>query len=279
MSKKRFDPVYLLIPLYALILLGAYPVMTVLHTETPEPVTLTVEEIPEPPVPDLSLDVNTMCEQANQFGYNYISTLYFEDEAALVVTESSTQVDNKTNRGHVVAFYSNHYVDSWFDTKNDATYTTFGNGDDIESDWFCTVAGVEGDPLSLHLKDTIDYRNAITDLQLFVDICKEVTPESKKQTEQGIWYSIELPSTIVDSSTGLLPSKTTARIFVPKDNSLVTQVDVILDFDKNNLGITREIFEHEIETDVEYYCDVPAVVTEELVDYNTQLALYTTVMR
>ena len=279
MFKKKDDLLWWLAALWSFAIVILVVAGSVLFTEIPEPVIVTVEPIPEPPVPDLCLDVNTLCEQADQFGYQYISTLYFEDGNAVVVSESSTQVDNNTNRGHVVAFFSNHYVDSWFDIKNHATYSTFGDGYENESDWFCVVAGEDGDPLSLHLKDIIDYRSSVNKLQGLVDTCIASSQETKERTEQGIWYLVDLDTNAISSTTGLTPNKTTARIFVPKDDSLVTQVDFILEFDKNRFGVTSEVFEHEIEITDEFDCDVPVVVTEELADYPTQLALYNNLMR
>ena len=59
----------------------------------------------------------------------------------------------------------------------------------------------------------------------------------------------------------------------------MTQVDFVLCYEKNKLGVTREVYEFDFETNIDFNCEVPAEVTEAVGNYDSQLELYHNMMR
>lgn len=278
-SKKHFDPLLLLIPIYAVcfIVLG-FGVVALQPTKSAPEVTVATEEIEAEPVSDLDLDLNTKCSQASQFGLTQLSTVYFEDETAVVLTEKFTQIDNEIGRGHVVSLSPMGWVEGWFDINNEAVYAAFGNGKDITSDWFVTTLGEHDDVLTQYLSSNVDYSKIIDIIHSKVNVFENLT-HSKIITKNGVWYKSEITNDVELSSINVIPSKTVMQVFIPNSNDLVTQVDVILYYDKNDMGATHEVYEYEVVFTDDYYCEVPAVVTEAIGDYDDQLTLYHEMMR
>lgn len=240
--------------------------------EAKEPIKLKVESVANP-----DLDLSTACSQANQFGLIQLSTVYFEDGNTAEITNKYVKVDNTSGRGHFMNLYPSGYLEGWFDTKNRAVYANFGNGDDIVSDWFLTTIGEHDDVLTQSLGNSMDYNKTVEFLHSTIEDAKGKFVV-KAKTDAGIWYETYGCKTM-PSSVGLTPSRSTLRVFVPYSNAYVTQIDIVLYYEDNVVGAEYEVYEFDIEFDVDYCCEVPAKVTGAVGDYNTQLKLYHNMMR
>lgn len=242
-----------------------------------EPVMPVVEEIPVE-APDLALDLNTLCLNSDQFGINHSSCLYFNDGSYYTVKESSIQVDNILGRGHVISLYPNHNLDVWFDTNNSACYTSLSSSDNIAVDWTVVTANTKDDAFGKHLQHNIDYIQTIDYVDELVKLFSDYEHEVVV-TEQGIWYIAAIPTSMIRYSAAISPAEATMRVFVPYDNSLITQVDVTCLYDDNELNVKSEVIEYDFEVDVNYCCEVPDIVKDASDNYTMLSTAYVNLMQ
>ena len=242
-----------------------------------QPVKAKEIEIDVIPVTNLDLDLSTMCSQASQFGLTQMSTVYFEDVSAVVLNQSYLKIDNEIGRGHALTLNNSGYLEGWFDTRNNAVYANFGDGFENKSDWFLTIVGESDDVLNQSLGKAIDYKRPINFVHNAIQAVNgNFTLEAT--TSEGKWYK-STQTVDIPSSLGITPCRTQMRVFIPSSSDYVTQVDFVLHYDANDMGVTHEIYEYEFEFGNEYSCEVPAIVTEAVRDYDTQLKLYHNMMR